>query len=803
MLPLTIPACEHPELLDRFQPVQGVLRVINKAHRLFLFSHQEKKAIKRNQQRLLAYQQALKPSSHPAESPIVFSEPDQTEGIIQQKLNYYAWLKKESQLLNEDRVWQAMSHHCVTPVGLSVLRQQWQRHAKFARWGHAAIKHVAFDLLPPLFHYQRHELAWCAKRRTAWPSAVANAHQEALNVFSQQTRALSEGLRESIYARLLAFDSSEGEYSDVVSHVIGSLQTMDALPQNMRLPIYKDVITNEQFTAFQWYITQSKQPDLITRFHALSWQWEHCFLTNVLQSQAQRVLLVPKSLAHFVPTKKRWPMKLFKGHYFRWEFFANKASLLAVLSSCLTPHHLVTTSLSIDASLNWQRWMRVYDLIIQTQQERWPDIPSLFRRRSQHLISAWQQWLATCQDKVIENLLECLENKVRQLRTTYQESLSIAMVAWPDCNAVQSGLQKLQAAIQYIPSMGKFSARLERIEQENADMWVFHQAYVLVSKMADGHLVAPAQLDYLFDYYAVTLEQMPQHAERFLQVIEPQLNVIFYRIQEELSRSIYKMNSHAVLKQHSDRLLCLNAVICRFGTEKQNSKIAARVALYFSEYLHNMVSNGIVGHEEQLCCAETMLQLLGQSLPFLGGSIATWAHELATLRRTKQFDLLMVKSKQLLTLTVQHILQNKLSKDISTLDTSIAQFVKNNPKLNYSESTVATLFSIRNQMVAHQTSAVEKVKHALSKSEQVLVGINCPQTKQVGLLLKMSSKAHQLKQQLSLNTMSFFEKQNKLKKFHESLAHLLQQDVQVQQALELVNTRLIKRQIFMRNYSVR
>jgi hypothetical protein len=323
-----LPIFDHPQSPQSLEMQSAILQV-NQAHLLFLFTPDESQYVRERKKALLGYRESLVRDQLGAHN--FFSSHKEYEKSVIQKSNLYYWREEQQKFLENEAVWQRLIQFSSHKPKLYAMRIKWQAHAALSRWNHQAILHVALNLLPKLMEYHQKELARC--ENLSLPQTTLDAYQSYLKKFLQQAEGLQKLIAESMFARLRALMIDGFKHADVTKEIIVQLQALGSVSPNMPVPSRFEEITPKQFVAFHGYLLQQKSVPLQEKMHTLGWLIDPTQLVSIVQPQAFRTLVVPTDLASDVPTGKRWPGWLFKGHNFRWKFFKDKGILLALLTA--------------------------------------------------------------------------------------------------------------------------------------------------------------------------------------------------------------------------------------------------------------------------------------------------------------------------------------------------------------------------------------------------------------------------------------------------------------------------------------
>jgi hypothetical protein len=749
------------------------ISLINEGHDLCVFNDEEMSFIKLERKNLREKIKQfstqlnptnLKPSSIYHNLHLTQSQIELLRKQIKSKLMWQEWLNKEmatlnNKILNESKEYNIQSLQ--THKNIEELYTNWPKHNSLALFNDTAIYRITSEILPSLYHYLQNARIALRTNQHHIPIEISTQYIKYLKEFEQDLQKLEITIVESMLARLQAYDQSRGTYSSPILHM--AKKNNPAFIESKQP--YK--ISPEEFNFFHQYIEKHGNTSAKSKLHQRSWYTSNnnnMLATTVVKSQVNGFIIVPKSFAHLVPIKKRWPSFLFGDINLRQDLFLENTYLLANLkmfanrpSYFLDLHDVKSLREPLD-EINKNESL-INGSILKLKSQPYSNV-WWFSFGTKALFENWHKVLLEQKFKLCEAKLNLAERVVSCLKSQLINPIS---VPWESYELLLCLSQELEAIIKDQSINQSLQDRMYAINTTLTRFAPIKKFIEILEKLANKIQPSAEQLDYLMAFMDRHIENEADFIANLTSFCKLTLEKIVDNLIQQLKIDPFSNLSIDELAKQERLIISYYAFIERLKDNDINQSLEKRLKFFFLRFLEHFNDNDISKSTREFVIYKNILSIMGKNVNYLDKPIS---HHIKDLETQKCENLLLFKinCKSLSLTLASHFLEKRFNKHITQLDN---EFINKLKQKNLSIEIISSLLKQRDRLTS--LNSFEDLK--LNPSEQALLGIHLPENSQDNLiaLFQLSAKAHSVKNKLSSN-ISYEQKAHLIKNLNFTIS---------------------------------
>ena len=751
---------------ESLREMNETLQYLNQGIDSSFFSEAEKVYIKQRNQQLEKLKVYCQNKS--IEKPNSLVEDERLHAQVHRKEIFIAWQNYHYQQLTSAakwQQWQQTSH----ATELARLKKSWERHQALACHTQAAIEE-ACELLPLL-------LAYCQKAkkslrkmstRSNLPMTLYKAFNDYLNNLHEALLAFHQQLLYSMLARLEAYDEKQ---EPVINHILGKLSSLgaDITYSHLPPPACQDLLTDQQFNAFQNYIARYGTAETQAQLYQLSWFKASTTLPCLKKVTATKQLqLIPESFQKDIPPKRRSPAWFFKGTNLRHDFFTGKLALLSQLQKAPA---VVEFKFSLDNPAHVQLLLDeirqqenlASNALQELTQAKYPKLSPLLQKRTIAFLNQWKSQLEQHRLKQIENKI-LLAEKWSTALVDAERPLQAAVYQWSSCQQLHNLIKEIKQKGKDYKNDDIFSIRLKAIEEKTSQIFILNRVFQAFQTLASQQPLAESEWYYLTGHMQFLEIKDPPQYQALLALTFLQRS----KIVDNLSNTLKTFFTPGDAELKANKIACFYAAIAQWGDAVDKNKVAEKLQKFFLRYLDAVLKGVVFKTEvtpsERIEAAESLLATLGKQTTWAGETLAVHIAQLKELK--DQPVLLKCKCLSLMNPLAEKFLEKRCEKDALQLDRQIEAYLLSQPTLGYGQSHIKILMAIRDQAVRENKLLDELI---IKPSEQVLVGLAHAETAFIKPLIEASIQAQKATQQIKNKAFSLSQKLKCVDRLNQSL----------------------------------
>jgi len=547
----------------------------------------------------------------------------QFELAEQRKTNTYYWYKEWQKALQQDAFWQKcalstkIANDAAKLTELKHLQQAWQRHGQFAHFTAPVLLYAAelladieLSLKAAFLEFQQQSEQLPVMHRQQYQTYF----EEAFKYIAIEKQALTQ----SMFARLqLMWQNLQFNQDDVVVDIIQKLKALGALKPTTSLDKQRPASEFQAKTikAFHAYINVKGSAELKTQLNNLLTIAHQPTILIMGKQTPNHYLLLPQTLAKYVPNSPKKPAWLFKGHQWRYEFFVNKTALLLKLSRLAQLQIPFKNRQSLSKDVTWQELAAIQEWLIKEQaflKKPFVGWKSLFRQKSQQLGAEWKQFLCQQQQALLQKQMMLLEQWVAAPPIVH---LFNRWAYTPEeRQALRASIHQLEKGMAFYATerdREHFITLKRKVINQLARDQQFHEAYLnaedYLRHLAKHEGIADEHYHHLINYYLkLNVEQQGAfyqvHQMEFAQINQQFTTFLQSSVQQQLA-FIADAKKIKPLMQYQQLLGHLKDT-----TINNNVQLFLSITLKeYQQYLTTVVNENAI-HQDQLIAYEAMLE---------------------------------------------------------------------------------------------------------------------------------------------------------------------------------------------------
>lgn len=586
--------------------------------------------------------------------------------------------------------------------------------------------------------------------RFKMPGPIREAYQNYLIQFEQSAQVARSQIIQSMVTRLEAWDN---DYPNAMLFMMDKIERAGISLQNTQArPVDCDPLTSQHFLKFHQEIYRKGDAQAKEQLKKLSWfSKEKPIPLEIVEVQQNKIQIVPQAFAARIPVKKSWPEWMFKGSNTRYEFFKDKAFLLAQLNRAIDIGSVIinldkreSITYLLTHIKNQENLISIsLEDVAKTTKEK--GLSKRLQGKTLQFIQDWENLLKDKRYQQIENKLISAEKIILALADKFKnDPLSAAINCWEICSDLRTLLSEIEQNIHIYGLNNSLQERLKFTQNQIKDLLSLNRAYSNLMLLAKGNLIPEVEVSYLFDY--TDLIRMKGEYSAFFTLCQPQIIQINGQLKQLFKQFSFHSKDEQDVQSVMDRILCLNAIMMRYGTQEHNAVIQDQIFKFFLRYLEVVAAGASKSLQiNAIQSAEEIILLIGQRVTFAGQTLDSYIEEIQKLRKESSQEVLKCRCLALAMQLANDFTDKRYDKDIETLDNNLRAIIQSDSTLNYSMANVETVLATRDQAIQENKTLSEL---NLKKSRRVLIGFDNPSTAKVKELLEASITARVLQREM-------------------------------------------------------
>jgi hypothetical protein len=266
---------------------------------------------------------------------------------------------------------------------------------------------------------------------------------------------------------------------------------------------------------------------------------------------------------------------------------------------------------------------------------------------------------------------------------------------------------------------------------------------------------------------------------------QKQLQMVCQKYILQIKEMLYKQLKEDSFSSHGNNMIakrnfvnCCHFIVTQFGDDTSRNMNEQKIKKYFFKYLQELllsINDRSINYEKQshLEQSNEILKLIGHSISIAGKTISQHLQELQNVHDTSK-SLWQIKCYSLLMILADELIERRFCKEAKLLDDKLFGLLKSHERLRYCDSTIKILQKTRDKFIDQQLSCAAFAAN-LPKAEQVLMGINYPDSAAVQDIIAATTNVYRTQRKIQDSQLGPIHKIEKIKALNHSINDFLHQ----------------------------
>ena len=780
LLPVFNPLCDTSEFsylqTDLLNNINHLAESINQSDELWQYTEEEYYFIREKQGHLREMNGWLltrKPRKKKFQ--FTYEQSEQLQDSINHKQQWHQWLTNQVVLIH-NAVNKADARH-------EAIKALWQNNQLLANYNHTHIYAIAAELLPKLIKHHQHASNWLDWQEV-WrkPKQTLINYRKYLDNFQNAAQQLQQTLAESMLLRLVACDESHFRVSNPIVYFTYQLEDRSLLAAK-KLLTDPCPLTDKEFNFFHWYIEKHGTPSVKNRLSELSWFKNQNNCCSRLVKTEEGSILVPEQMADDVPLKRYKPQWLFWSANCRLAIAQSAGYLIARLKKRRDYSQFI-----VDITLPHSYQYLLDELQAKenciksalSANERYREshksfIYSLLFNRTGRYLRGWYEVLTAGYLTIFEDRLTLCEMLINSVSITAYDKDTLLKVDKHSCDQLEHLVRELERLSTSINISQTLYERLVRLITQANRLISFNKALRTIDNLAQSKICEYVEYEFLVNHINALDQREAKYVSMIKKISQPYLPQIYQKLLQEIKSCKMPFDYNECFEKRAS-IRCRYALIAKLGTDQMLDELKQKIIRQFFDYLQLLLCSNYSSSDSYQktryfeFCAEIFV-VVGDVAQFGAMTIADHLRDLLDLRRSSDM-LWKIRCYSLIMAMANELLIKRFDKEATLLDEKLFGLLKSNPRFRYSDSTINILQATRNKLIDQELSCAVLAEN-LPKAEQMLMGINYPESASVQDIILATAEVYKTQQAIQNDELEVVDKIQKIKSVRESLKHFL------------------------------